>query len=102
MMPTVNQRMVPVFVVQAGWASFATSSAIRASMARTVDMSADARMAPPATQSLASATAPLAGRASSVTRSVQRANMVQTVQRPVTAKMEPLVTISQVWDRLIK
>jgi len=84
-----------VFVVQAGWVYYATSSATRASMARTVGTSADARMAPPATQSLASATAPLAGRASSVTRSARRANMVQTVQRPVTAKMEPLVTISQ-------
>jgi len=64
-------------------------------MAKTVSTSADARMAPPATPSLASATAPLAGRASSVTRFAQRANMEQTVQRPVTAKMEPLVTISQ-------
>ena len=89
-----------MFAVQAGWVSCATSSATRASMAKTVSTSADARMAPPATPSLASATAPLAGRASSVTRFAQRANMEQTVQRPVTAKMEPLVTISQVWDML--
>ena len=99
-MPTASQRMVPVFVVQAGWVSCATSSARQENMARTVSMSADARMAPRAIPSLVSAIAPLAGRASSATRSAQRANMGQTVQRLVTAKMEPLATISQVEDRL--
>ena len=88
-------------VVQAGWVSCATSSATRENMARTVNMSADARMAPHAILSLVSATAPLDGRAFSVTRSARRANMVQTVQRIVTAKTEPLVTMSQVEDRLI-
>ena len=90
-----------MFVVQAGLVSCATSSVRRASMARTVSMSAGARMVPHAILSLVSATAPLAGRAFSVTRCARRANMVQTVQRLVTAKMEPLVTMSQVNDRLI-
>jgi len=94
-MPTASQRMVPVFVVQAGWVSCATSSATRGNMARTVSMSAGVRMAPHAIPSLVSANAHLAGRAFSATRSVQRANMVQTVQRFVTATMEPLATISQ-------
>ena len=85
-----------MFVVQVGWVSCATSSARPENMARTVSMSADARMAPRAIPSLVSAIAPLAGRASSATRSAQRANMGQTVQRLVTAKMEPLATISQV------
>ena len=83
-------------VVQAGWVSCATSSATRENMARTVSMTADARMAPLAIPSPVSANAPLAGRAFSATRSAQRANMVQTVQRSVTAKMEPLATMSQV------